>query len=63
MSAYRCTICAANWPPEADYSKTCPECGSETSYVYNADAMPADEARSRKNHADFERWCEERGRT
>ena len=59
MSAYRCNPCSTNWPPSSDYNP-CPECEGKTDFFSNTDSIDADEALSRKKHADFERFWEER---
>lgn len=61
-SSMRCSLCGENWPPSTDY-QVCPECGERTSpFAMATPTMTAEEAKSRKAHADFDRWCEENDR-
>lgn len=60
MSAYRCTNCGTSWPFRTEY-KTCAECGESCDGI-QADSIDEAEAKSRKNHADFERWLDEHNR-
>lgn len=53
----RCSICAANWPDDKSY-QPCPECEQETSRIRDITPMDSDEAKSRKLHAQFERFME-----
>lgn len=59
MNAYRCPMCLVNWPHHSLY-QPCPECGEQTSAIRDIEPIDADEALSRKRHADFERYCEDR---
>jgi hypothetical protein len=61
MSALRCSICGTSWPSEESYNP-CPECEEPTDIIWNAQPISREEAASRKNHADFERYLAERGR-
>ena len=61
MSAYRCPVCLVNWPHSSEYGK-CPECGEVTDFCSNVDPLEASEAKSRKSHADFERWLDDNNR-
>lgn len=54
----RCSLCSLNWPFTEAYAE-CPQCGDETSTMYRAEPMDADEARSLAAHATFERYYEE----
>jgi hypothetical protein len=51
----RCEIGCESWPDEAEYSK-CPQCGEETKRWKNLHPLNADEARSIRLHAEFERY-------
>lgn len=61
MPALRCTFCANDYPVHSDY-EICPICEEPTNGFRNIKAMPNEEARSIKNHADFERYYEEHSR-
>ncbi len=56
MPALRCSLCGTSWPNDSHDFGSCPECEHPTSYMQNADAIETAEARSRKAHADFERY-------
>lgn len=53
----RCSICAINWPDTNDF-KYCPACGEDTGRIRDIVPIDADDARSRKLHAEFERFYE-----
>lgn len=59
MPAFRCSRCSTNWPFISDY-QPCPECGEKTDSIGNAESIDEAEAKSRKLHADFDRWYDER---
>lgn len=59
MTAFRCSRCSTNWPHHKDFAR-CPECNDATSPLSEAKPIDADEAKSRRNHALFEAFCEER---
>lgn len=61
-NAYRCSICAVDWPYDSLEYQTCPECGEQTSGIRDANPIDAGEARSRKRHAEFERWLDNNNR-
>lgn len=55
--ARRCSICAVNWPDDKGY-RYCPECGEDTGRIKDITPIDEDEARSRKVHAEFEKFME-----
>lgn len=56
----RCSLCGITWPyVPRDYG-TCPECGEKTDRFTKSTPISEDEARSRKAHAEFERYYRER---
>lgn len=57
--ALRCSTCSLAWPRRREFN-TCPECGDATWVSTTSEPMPEPEARSRKAHADFERFYAER---
>jgi hypothetical protein len=59
MSTYRCNPCSTNWPPTTEF-QDCPECQARTAFGRNADPIDLSEALSRKRHADFNRFYEDR---
>jgi hypothetical protein len=61
MPALRCPLGCANWPVNEDFAR-CLICDQPTTYRPLAQAMPAAEARSRRNHWLFDRWLEQHGR-
>jgi hypothetical protein len=57
MAARRCSNCGLNWPDVwKDYRK-CPKCEGDLD-PSGSDPMEDDEARSLKNHLEFERYWE-----
>ena len=58
MAAYRCSLCAINWPPATRF-KQCPECEERCGWISNTSPeMAESEADSRSRHAEFRRFCE-----
>lgn len=55
--ARRCSMCAVNWPDASEFTY-CPECGDDTSRIREIIPIPYEEAKSRRLHADFERYYE-----
>jgi hypothetical protein len=57
----RCSMCGITWPTEFE---KCYQCGGETSLSRSTDgpSITFDEARSMKNHYEFERYLEKEGR-
>lgn len=58
MAAFRCSICALNYPLKKDYQQ-CPQCFQETTKFNNLKPISIDEARSIKLHSEFERFYAE----
>ena len=59
-TAYRCTICLTDWPPDGHYL-TCPECREPTRPSWQQQPLEAREALLRKRWAEFARYQERRG--
>ncbi len=60
-SSLRCSACATHWPCDFKTYDPCVECGGAV-WHSSRTSIPDDEALSRKNHADFERWLDVNGR-
>lgn len=60
MASNRCSICGINWPMRREYDP-CPQCLTPIDRgSLNATPIDEEEAKSLKNHAEFERYYEER---
>lgn len=57
-SSRRCPACKVDWPNDQEYAR-CPECLRVT-FVMPCQSIALAVARSRKAHADFERFYQER---
>jgi hypothetical protein len=57
----RCAMGCETWPDDDAY-KLCPTCQEPTRRCRNVRPLNPTEARSKKNHADFERWCADHDR-
>lgn len=60
-SSLRCSVCANDYPPEADYIE-CPVCHEETWPTTYAEPMEADEATKLLRADQFERYLEDNNR-
>jgi hypothetical protein len=58
----RCEMGCETWPDDTLYS-ICPNCEEPTRRFTRMSPLSAEEALSKKKHADFERWCEANDRT
>ena len=56
--AYRCSICGTDWPLTGAYNE-CPECQEPTGHIGDGKPLSAQEAKSKKLHAEFERFYED----
>lgn len=56
--AMRCDTCLTNWP--MGFGVSCFECGGTMAAMNQVTPISYDEAKSRKAHALFEKYCDER---
>ncbi len=59
MAARRCSSCSTDWPNDSSYSR-CPACQTSTWLSMGSEPLDEAEARSRANHAEFERFVKAR---
>lgn len=60
--AMRCSMCNLDFPVQGKY-RLCTECDQPTSRTGGVTPMPKDQAQSLLNHANFEKYLAEQGRS
>jgi len=58
-TAKRCTVCGISWPSK--YAR-CYQCGGPIDFHRGAPSITEEEAKSMKNHYEFEKYLEKEGR-